>query len=151
MNLEELKNYAFTITIPPFKRVTLLEQYAAYKDLTSDQQKDFITSIVKTACQDIIEYYEINFEYHKDLRIHAHGTIYAVSKDDLETFIDSIGSIVGVKTPKQKHTLCYCIPILKSYNEYLWNNYITKDIKVNAQATEGELDYSNYLFGKLNK
>ena len=160
MNFVEKKNYAFTITIPPFKRVTLLEQYAAYKDLTTEQQKDYIRHVVSTAAYDIIEYYEINFEYHKDSRVHAHGTIYAVSNDDLETFIDSVGTLIGVKTLKQKNTLCYCIPILSSYAEYCWNNYKNKDNNIpligekDAQAIEGDksiLDYSKYLFGKLNK
>lgn len=153
MNFIELKNYAFTIQVPPFKRVITEEgQYAVYKDLTNEQQKDYITHIVNVACHDIIKYYEMNFELHKDSRIHAHGTIYSVSTDDLESFIDSVGTLIGVKTLKQKKDLCYCIPILSSYAEYCWNNYKTKDQKDNAQATEGEsksLDYSKYLFGKL--
>lgn len=147
-----MKNYSFTVTVPPFKRIVWENQYVVYKDLTNEQQKDFIKSIVGSACDDIIEHYEIIFETHKDSRIHAHGTLYAVTPYNLEIFIDSVGTLVGVRTPKQKHTLCYCIPILSSYAEYCWNNYIQKDQKVDAQANEGDTrDYSKYLFGKLKK
>lgn len=144
MNTVELKNYAFTIQIPAFKRVNYNEVYTQYKDLTPSEQEDFIYRTVRTGISELQhQHFEIKFEKHKDGRIHAHGSIYEISSDDLELFESSVCSIIGVKSPKQKREVCYCIPILCSY---IWDKYINKD-QIEVKLDE-DIPDNLYKFGK---
>lgn len=138
MEILEVKNYAFTIQVPPFKKINYDGQYIPYQDLTNDQQEDFIYRIVRNYFLDSENiHFEIKFEKHKDGRIHAHGTLYQFTAPQLEEFCDGIAFMIGVKSPKQKKEVCFCIPILCSY---LWDEYINKEQK------NEEPDFSKYLF-----
>lgn len=138
----DLKNYAFTIQIPAFKKIYYNDIYQPYKELSTLEQEDYIYKLVRHAISDFdTEHFEIKFEKHKDGRTHAHGSLYNISSDNLEEFIDSVCFQIGVKSPKQKRECCFCIPILLSYER--WNMYLNKDQPQNTK------DYSSYLFGKL--
>lgn len=141
ISTSELKNYAFTIQVPSFKKVNYNEIYQTYKDLSSIEQEDYIYKLVRSAISDFdTEHFEIKFEKHKDGRVHSHGTLYNITEQNLEEFIDSVCFQIGVKSPKQKKECCFCIPILLSYDR--WNMYINKD-------QPKDKDYSQYLFGKI--
>jgi len=139
----ELKNYAFTIQIPSFKKINYKGVYQPYKDLSELEQEDFIYSTVRIILKDETSHFEIKFEKHKDGRTHAHGTIYQITNEDIEQFKESVCYVLGVKSPKQKSECCFCIPILFSHG---WSEYITKE-----EVKEDIRDFSKYLFGKLNK
>jgi len=146
MNITELKNYAFTIQVPGFKKVNYDGLYVQYKDLTNEQQEDFIYRVVKNTFIDSETiHFEIKFEKHKDGRTHAHGTLYQFTGEQLSEFIDSVAFQIGVKSPKQKNEVCYCIPILCSY---IWREYINKE---QTKPGDDKLDFTKYLHGKLNK
>jgi len=140
----ELKNFAFTIQCPAFKKINYNGFYQPYMSLTSIEQEDFIYNMVRTVLKDETSHFEIKFEKHKDGRTHAHGTVYQISQEQLNDFKNSVCYIIGVKSEKQKNECCYCIPILCSYT---WNNYINKE----DQVENGIKDFSKYLFGKLKK
>lgn len=148
-----IRNYAFTVQIPAFKRINYKGNYIQYKKLSSASQEDYIYSLVRTGTLELVESYEIQFEKHTDGRIHAHGSFYSLSDDAIEIIKKNIGFLVGVHTDKQINEVCYCIPILNSYNQTIWDNYTTKEQKDNVQANADEKviierDYSDYLFGK---
>lgn len=144
MNITELKNYAFTVQCPAFKKVNYDGIYIPYKELTLQQQEDFLYRTVRNTFIDSENiHFEIKFEKHKDGRAHAHGTLYQFTPEQLDEFIDSVSFQIGVKSPKQKKEVCFCIPILCSY---LWSEYIKKE-DVKSQ----QLDFSKYLHGKLIK
>jgi hypothetical protein len=144
ISTSELKNYAFTIQIPAFKKVNFNDIYQPYKDFSSEDQENFIYQIVRHAISDFdSQHFEIKFEKHKDGRVHAHGTLYQLSVAQIEDFTDSICFCIGIKTPKQKKECCYIIPILCSY---VWDNYIKKEEEDSCRK-----DFSQYLFGKINK
>lgn len=141
ISTNELKNFAFTIQIPAFKKVSYNGVYQPFKELKPIEQEDFIYTLVRHSLSEFDnQHFEIKFEKHQDGRTHAHGTIYQLTQDQLDCFIDSVCFVIGVKSPKQKKECCFCIPILMSYDR--WSMYINKDqVK--------EKDYSKYLFGKI--
>lgn len=139
---EELKNYTFTIQIPAFKKIRYNDIYRPYKELSNQEQEDFIYRMVRNILRDETSHFEIKFELHKDGRTHAHGTIYELTQEQLEQFKDSVCHIIGVKSDKQKSECCYCIPILCSYT---WDRYISK-----CEPGFEQRDFSKYLFGKIN-
>lgn len=140
----ELKNFAFTIQIPAFKKVQYQGLYIAYRDLTETDQESFLYGLVRNAIADFDnQHFEIKFEKHKDGRKHCHGTLYQLTNNEIEEFINSISFCVGIKSPKQKQELVYCIPILCSY---VWDTYINKE-----KDEDNRKDFSKYLFGKINK
>lgn len=144
ISISELKNYAFTVQIPSFKKVNINDIYKPYSEFTNEEQEDFIYKIVRHSISDFDnQHFEIKFEKHKDGRIHAHGTLYQLTENQIEDFKDSICFCIGVKSPKQKSECCYIIPILCSY---VWDQYIHKEDDDSSRK-----DFSKYLFGKLNK
>lgn len=141
MNVVELKNYAFTIQVPGFKRVNYEGLYIQYKELSNTQQEDFLYKLVRSALSDNEhQHFEIKFELHKDGRTHCHGTVYQLTETQLNEFKESVCFQIGVKTPKQKTDVCFCIPILFSYG---WDLYCNKD-------QDEEDRYSKYLFKGKN-
>lgn len=145
MNTVELKNYAFTIQIPAFKRVKFDELYQPYKEFDNDAQERMHYALIRNAISEFDnQHFEIKFEKHKDGRVHSHGTIYQITEYQLEEFVNSICYVVGVKSPKQKKEVCYCIPILCSY---IWEKYINKDQKVEVKLDE-DIPENLYKFGK---
>lgn len=141
ISTSELKNFAFTIQVPSFKRVNYNGCFQPYKELKESEQEDFIYTLVRHSISEFEnQHFEIKFEKHQDGRKHAHGTLYQLSDQQLEDFVESVCFVIGVKSPKQKRECCFCIPILMSYDR--WNMYINKDVVK-------EKDYSKYLFGKL--
>lgn len=145
MEIQQLKNYAFTIQIPAFKSVNYEGNYIRYKDLSNTEQEDFIYKTVRSGISELEhQHFEIKFEKHKDGRTHAHGTIYEMSDEDLNLFVDSVALLVGVKSPKQKKEVCYCIPILCSY---IWDKYINKEQNINVDLDE-DIPEKTYKFGK---
>lgn len=146
METVELKNYAFTLQIPSFKKVKHQLKYVKYGDLKSIEQEEYLYGLVRSN-DDIIKHFEIKFELHQDGRTHAHGTIYQITEAQLNEFRQSVCFQIGIKSPKQMIDCCYCIPILFSYG---WNLYCNKE-----QTDETIIDltdkYSKYLFkGKKN-
>jgi len=154
MDLIELKNYAFTVQIPAFKKVNYDDLYLPYNTLSQHAQEDFIYKSVRSATSDLDISFEIKFEKHKDGRVHAHGTLHNITSEQLIDFKNSIGYLIGIKSQKQINDCCYCIPILCSYNQKIWNEYCNKESSgltpsdSNGLAPE-EKDYSKYLFGKI--
>lgn len=142
MNIQELKNYAFTIQVPSFKKVNYDGKYQVYKDLSNIQQEDYLYKLVRSSLSDNEhQHFEIKFELHKDGRTHCHGTVYQLTPNLLSEFQESVCFQIGVKSPKQKNECCFCIPILLSYG---WEMYINKE-------QDEEDRYSKYLFkGKNN-
>lgn len=137
MNITELKNYAFTIQVPGFKKVSYEGQYITYKDLSNIQQEDYLYRLVRSSLSDNEhQHFEIKFELHKDGRTHCHGTVYQLTEALLNEFKESICFQIGVKTPKQKTDVCFCIPILYSLG---WEMYCNKE-------QDEEDRYSKYLF-----
>lgn len=144
MNIQELRNYAFTIQIPAFKKVRFEDQYQPYSLFDSEAQERMHYALIRNAISDFEnQHFEIKFEKHKDGRVHSHGTIYQLTEEQLEDFVNSVCFCIGVKSPKQKRECCFCIPILCSYT---WDSYINKE-----EDEGNRKDFSQYLFGKLNK
>lgn len=144
----ELKNYAFTIQIPSFKNIQYKNIKQPYGKLQKIEQEDYIYTMVRNVLKDETNHFEIKFEEHKDKRMHAHGTVYQISQEQLNDFKESICYNIGVKSDKQKNECCFCIPILFSYG---WNQYIEKGQIKEEDVDITVKDFSKYLFGKLIK
>lgn len=143
ISTSELKNYAFTIQIPSFKKVRFEDKYMPYASFDTDSQERMHYALIRNAISEFDnQHFEIKFEKHKDGRVHSHGTLYQLSEGQIEEFVDSVCFCIGVKSPKQKKECCYIIPILCSY---VWDNYIKKEEEDSCRK-----DFSKYLFGKIN-
>lgn len=139
----ELKNYAFTVQIPAFKKIKHFESYKPFKEFTQLEQESILYEFVRIGCDEICSSFDIKFEQHKDGRTHAHGVFYQISEDNLKDIKQSVGYMIGVKSEKQINDCCYCIPLFLSHG---WNTYINK-----FQGGIEDKDYSKYLFGKLTR
>lgn len=144
MNTIELKNFAFTLQIPSFKKVRHFEHYKAFKDYPQLEQESILYEFVRIACSEICQTFDIKFEVHADGRKHAHGVFYQISSENLEDIKLSLAKLIGIKSEKQINDCCYCIPIFLSHG---WNTYINKFQGSIVEDIE-EKDYSIYQFGK---
>lgn len=149
MNLSvDLKNFAFTLQIPAFKKIKHFDYYKPFKEFNSSEQESILYEFVRIGCSEICESFDIKFELHQDGRVHAHGVFYQITLDNLEDIKKSIGLLIGIKSQKQINDCCYCIPLFLSHG---WTTYINKFQIPRSDTDENERDYSKYLFGKIIK
>lgn len=147
LNLFDLKNFAFTLQIPAFKKIKHFENYKPFKDYLHSEQESILYEFIRIACSEICQSFDIKFEKHKDGRVHSHGVFYQITHDNLNDIKKSVGLLIGVKSEKQINDCCYCIPLFLSHG---WNTYINKFQVTSSSSDEDEKDYSKYLFGKIN-
>lgn len=153
MNFIELRNYAFTLQIPAFKKIKHYDNYKMFKDYSNLEQESILYEFVRIGAQSIRDWknsnenvsFDIKFEKHQDGRSHAHGVFYQICDAELQDIKKSIASLIGIKSEKQINDCCFCIPIFLSHG---WNTYINKYQCNVSEPEEDTRDYSIYQFGK---
>jgi len=135
-------NYAYTLTIPSFKKVNYNDIYKKFSLFNIIEQQFILEGIITSHYTKFCEKYDIHFEEHKDGRYHAHGTFYNCEDPSIIPMI--ICNSLGIKRPHQYEH--YILVKIISNNEK-WQEYVLKDDKQNSFQKK---DYSNYKFGKRN-
>lgn len=131
MNFNNTKNWAFTLQIPSFKKVKYAGNQLAYKSLDFDAQKAFLKLCIDIPVERFdgenhIEY-EIYYEKHADGRLHAHGTFYNLTIDQIKCIQTIVcRDAVGISTLKQFDHVFNFLPI---FNSIGWEKYSTKEVE----------------------
>lgn len=158
----EKGDYAFTLTIPPKKKIFWGGRRRYYSDLTQHQQFVFLEGIILLIWKGAytMKYvYEQHTENRTDL--HIHGLFYNEYHEVVRLFIDSFynHSRIGIPSPKKYGVLSdisICFDT-KGWEEYLQKEPIykplveTKSTTADDSAVDAEFYKKPYLFGKLKK
>ena len=150
-----MENFGFTLQIPAFLKVCYKDIKLPYSKLSLENQESFLGSMLT----DITQFperqipYEVNYEKHKDGRIHAHGTFGELEQSELLSMQNAFCSKLGIKKPKQQNEVFNWIPL---YDYTGWKKYITKDQEINDDEGSPKVNcscdiwnsYNEYKFGK---
>lgn len=138
-------DWAVTVAIPAFKKLTVLGRYAPYSKFSGEEQKRFLEDSIKASLYNVLLYDifimpELFFEAHQDGRIHAHfafkcdyDTIYLWQKHFCTDFIHI--------RPKQFQQV---FNFFQPDSFHYWNTYIRK-----CQEADEELKEINNLLNNI--
>lgn len=159
-NSDTREDWAFTIVIPPKKKVFWKNRRCYYSDLTNRQQYIFCEEIMTTIWKGAYTMKYV-YEQHTEKRndIHIHGIFKNEYHEVVRLFIHSFYSHykIGINSFKKYNThsditLCHNV---EGWEEYIKKAPLYHPLSRNTDSpekdTSDKVRESPYLFGKLKK